>query len=33
MTMGRVITTRKFTNATRRALTDHRWYDGRRTRR
>lgn len=23
MTMGRVITTRKFTNATRRALTDH----------
>lgn len=30
MTMDRVITTRKFTNATRRALTDHRWYDGRR---
>jgi len=32
MTMDRVITTRKFTNATRQALTDHRWYDDRRIR-
>lgn len=32
MTMDRVITTRKFTNATRQVLTDHRRYDGRRIR-